>query len=128
MKTIIAKKGCLDTLKGYIAWDAAISELPAPEEMLQLKPLYEEALAKAASVGAETAFFPSIPIADLNSTMFQAISIIYKTMREFQASHDCPDDIQIICDDDQVLKLYMVVWNLYYAEDKAGRMNDGRWD
>lgn len=128
MKTIHVQKGDLNTIDGYVAREAVIAKLPAPQDMACLKPLYEAALAAAEKAGAETAYFPPIPAADLNSTMFQAITLIYQTMREFQASHANPRQICILCNDDRVLQLYMVVWNLYYAEDKAGRMNDGRWD
>lgn len=128
MKTINVQTGNLDAIEGYIARDASISQLPSPKDMLQIKDLYVKALENVAATGVETAYFPSIPKAEPNSTMFQAITVIYKTMKEFQASHNCPSDIRIICSDDDILNLYMVVWNLYYAEDKARRMNDGRWD
>lgn len=128
MKTIQAQKGDINKADGYVAREAILTELPAPQDMACLKPLYEAALTAAEEAGAETAYFPPIPAADLNSTMFQAITLIYQTMRKFQASHTNPRRICILCDDDRVLQLYMVVWNLYYAEDKADRMNDGRWD
>ena len=60
--------------------------------------------------------------------MFQAINVLYRTMRDFQDSHSYPQEILIYCEDDRVLNLYMVVWNMYYAADKPSRMNDGRWD
>ena len=106
----------------------ALDALPAPEDMMSLADRYRTALEKAAQAQKETLCVPSIPHAERNSVMFQAISVIYRTMREFQASHPYPREIRIVCEDDSILQLYMAVWNLYYAQDKENRMNDGRWD
>lgn len=128
MKTIEVLKGDLNAVEGYIAREAEMEKLPVPKQMPELEAKYEEALKRADEAKAETAYFPSIPAADLPSTMFQAISVVYRAMKKFQASHEYPQQIRIICSDDEIFKLYMVVWNLYYAEDKSKRMNDGRWD
>ena len=119
MPSIQALKGTPDKTRGLFAASAAIAELPAPEHMN-----VEDAEVKQAS----TLIFPALPLAKQNSLMFQAINILYKTMRDFQDSHSYPQEILIYCEDDRVLNLYMVVWNMYYAADKPSRMNDGRWD
>ena len=128
MSNIKVLKGSLDEQSGAVAETAILTELPAPEHMMVLADIYRSALEQAAEQQISTLLFPSIPPAELNSTMFQAISIIYKAIIDFQSSHRCPEEIRIFCEDDRILQLYMVVWNLYYAEDKSSRMNDGRWD
>ena len=89
---------------------------------------YQKALEDADAKQISTLVFPSLPLAKQASRMFPAINALYKLMRDFQDSHAHPEEILICCEDDQVLNLYMVVWNMYYAADKPSRMNDGRWD
>ena len=128
MPTIKAVKSSSEEKDGVFAGSAAVSELPDPEHMQTLAQVCTGALEEACNEQVDILLFPSIPYADQNSVMFQAVSVQYKAMREFQASHPYPEEIRILCKDDRVLNMYMVVWNLYYAEDKASRMNDGRWD
>lgn len=128
MPTIKAVKSSPEGKNGVFAESAEVSELPSPEHMQMLRQICTDALENAYKEQVNVLLFPSIPYAEQNSLMFQAISIQYKAMREFQDSHPYPKEIRILCKDDRVLNMYMVVWNLYYAEDKASRMNDGRWD
>ena len=128
MPSIQALKVTPDKTRGLFAASAAIAELPAPEHMNDLAQICRAALEDAEVKQASTLIFPALPLAKQNSLMFQAINILYKTMRDFQDSHSYPQEILIYCEDDRVLNLYMVVWNMYYAADKPSRMNDGRWD
>lgn len=102
--------------------------LPEPSQMKQLSDLCLKALEQACDNQVSILDIPPIPSDKKTSTMFQAISLLYKTMRSFQSDHAYPKEIHIHCQDDHLTELYMMVWNLYYAEDKNSRMNDGRWD
>ncbi len=128
MPSIQALKGTPDQTRGVFADSAVIAELPAPEHMNDLAHICQAALEEADAKQISTLIFPALPLAKQTSLMFQAINVLYKTMRDFQDSHSYPQEILIYCEDDRVLNLYMVVWNMYYAADKPSRMNDGRWD
>ncbi len=128
MPSIQVLKGHFDEQEGIRADFPVLDSLPQPDQMMQLSVLCRSALETAEQKGVSVLLFPSIPPAEKNSVMFQAISILYKTMRDFQRTHSLPEEIRIICEDDAIFELYMAVWNLYYAENKTSRMNDGRWD
>lgn len=128
MSTIKALKGAPDKSIGLFAESVSITELPDQEHMDGLVQIYQNALQEADEKQASTLVFPSLPLADPASRMFQVINTLYKTMRDFQDTHKYPEEIRIYCEDDRILNLYMVVWNMYYAADKPSRMNDGRWD
>ena len=114
--------------EGFYGAGAAVEKLPTPGRMRDIIPLYEDVLEQAGKANAPTLILPSIPLTEPNSSMFQAISFIYKTLRDFQDSHSAPKEIIICCEDENVFNMYMVVWNLYYAQTKDDRMNEGRWD
>ena len=128
MPSIKAIKGTPDTCPGIFVSSAAVSEFPEPDRMAELSQAYQKALEDADAKQISTLVFPSLPLAKQASRIFPAINALYKLMRDFQDSHAHPEEILICCEDDQVLNLYMVVWNMYYAADKPSRMNDGRWD
>lgn len=128
MSSIQVLKGHFAEQEGIRADFPILDTLPKPDQMMQLSILCRSALEKAEQEGVSVVLFPSIPPAEKNSAMFQAISILYKTMRDFQRTHSLPEEIRIFCENDAIFELYMAVWNLYYAEDKLSRMNDGRWD
>ena len=112
MPSIQALKGTPDKTRGLFAASAAIAELPAPEHMNDLAQICRAALEDAEAKQASTLIFPALPLAKQNSLMFQAINVLYRTMRDFQDSHSYPQEILIYCEDDRVLNLYMVVWNM----------------
>ena len=128
MPSIKAIKGTPDTCPGIFVSTAAVSELPEPDRMAELSQAYQKALEDADAKQISTLVFPSLPLAKQASRMFPAINALYKLMRDFQDSHAHPEEILTCCEDAQVLNLYIVVWNMYYAADKPSRMNDGRWD
>ena len=104
------------------------ASLPPSDQMTVLSDLCLQALEKAEKERISVLDFPPIPAGPQTSAMFQAISLIYRAMRSFQSSHSYPETICICCEDDHLMELYMMVWNLYYAQGKDSRMNDGRWD
>ena len=127
MSEIKVLKGSLKEQDGFFAQEVVIEKLPSPDHMGEITALYREILENAERQQLSTLVFPAIPRTDPNSLMFQAISMIYKTIREF-TDRPYPKEVCIVCEEDDVYNLYMVVWNLYYATTKSGRMNDGRWD
>jgi hypothetical protein len=114
--------------EGYSAKRAVFETLPDKKEMGILRDAYLEDMRAADLTGETIVNFPGIPNAPQPSLVFQACSVVYAALNHYMEEHDRPSRVRIFCDDEGVRKMYMVVWNLYYATDKDSRMNDGRWD
>lgn len=117
-----------DAAEGYTAEHAVFEVLPGKKDMGILREACLMAMQEADAAGAVLVNLPSVPNAPEPSSVFQACSVMYAAIKSYMAEHDRPSKVRIFCTDDEAFRLYMVVWNLYYATDKNMRMNDGRWD
>ena len=51
-----------------------------------------------------------------------------RTMLTFMDTHPYPEQIRIVCDSEETARLYKVIYNFWFAEEKAERMDDDSWD
>lgn len=124
----VVKEAWENAAEGCRAESAVLDVLPGRQEVNRLREIYIAAMQEAEAAGAEVVNFPAVPGAPEPSAVFQACSVTYAALKSYMEEHERPERVRIYCADDEVFRLYMVVWNMYYAENKAKRMNDGRWD
>ena len=72
--------------------------------------------------------YPAMKISKTNSKNFQVIGMLYNVVRAFQKEHSCPEQVKILCPDDETAKIYRVVYNFYIPRTKDDRMADSSWD
>lgn len=87
-----------------------------------------EEISSAGEAGQDTAMVTSVKMADRPSQNFVNINAQLDSIMAHLKSGRSPEKICILCPNDETMKEYMVVYNFYYAESKADRMNDDRWD
>ncbi len=114
--------------EGFCLTEAGFKVMPEPSELTKLTGAIKDGLLRASGEGVREVILPPVPECSLTSTLFQACSMTYKTIFEFGKEHGLPEKVAIPCSDDEIYKIYMVVWNMFYAGTKNQRMNDGRWD
>lgn len=108
-----------------------VTSVPAPEcerIMAGYKAYVAGKLSEAEAAGIRTVCMQSIPMAEEASDNFAAIGWIEQAIKEFQAEHDLPEIVRIVCDSDETAMQYKVVYNMFYADSKAMRLQDDRWD
>ena len=105
--------------------------IPYPEGEITMTGYTEymnEKLSDAEAVKAETVSFRSLPMTDKVSDYFMRAGWIEKAIHDFQVDHEYPKFVTIVCDSDKAAEQYKVVYNFYYADSKANRLNDDKWD
>ena len=106
-------------------WDAS---LPASSAEMDISSYYVDKLQSAESESKSTISFRSAAPQQSQSDHFSLIGEIERTILSYMAEHDCPQDVVIVCDSDDTARLYKVVYNFWFAEDKPSRMDDNSWD
>ena len=53
---------------------------------------------------------------------------IERSIRRYLRSHEDLEAVRILCPDAETRRLYMVVYNHWFATSKETRLNDGGWD
>lgn len=71
---------------------------------------------------------PSMSISAVNSKNFQVIGMLYKVIRAYQRDNEYPRQVKIICSNDEIARMYRVVYNFYVPRTKDDRMADDGWD
>ena len=113
----------LDVLLGtQTDYEAAI---PAPGAGKDVAAYYQDQLAHSAGDAVE---FQSIPPQDKPSQAFALINVIEGAIMEYLREHESPAQVRIICTDEEIARLYKVVYNFSFATTKADRMDDDHWD
>lgn len=67
-------------------------------------------------------------ISAVNSKNFQVIGMLYKVIRAYQRDNEYPRQVKIICSNDEIARMYRVVYNFYVPRTKDDRMADDGWD
>lgn len=107
---------------------AAAAQPDCERSMAGYKAYVAEKLSEAESAGIRTACLQSIPMAEKASDNFAAIGWVEQAVKEFQAEHELPETVRIVCDSDETAMQYKVVYNMFYADSKATRLQDDKWD
>lgn len=87
-----------------------------------------EEISAARAAGRDAAMVTSVKMADRPSENFVTINAQLGVIMHHLRSGGEPEEVCILCPDDETLKQYMVVFNFYYAGSKDERLNDDRWD
>jgi len=103
---------------------AAIPECP----LTDFPSYYGQLLTKAEAEKTELLELQGIGSLGIPSKDFQYMGTIEQTVMEFLRNHEYPRAVRILCRDPRELTAYMAVYNFWYAEDKASRLNNGKWD
>jgi len=72
--------------------------------------------------------FQSVVPSEKQSDNFSIIGDIMRAMLTFMDTHTYPEKIRIVCDSEETARLYKVIYNFWFAEEKAERMDDDSWD
>jgi len=102
---------------------------PAPDIPLAGYPAYyTQLLTRAEEEKAAVLDLQGIGSQGIPSKDFQYMGTIEQTVMEFLKVHRFPETVRILCRDEKELTAYMAVYNFWYAENKASRLNNGKWD
>ena len=66
--------------------------------------------------------FPSISTGVYGYPLPLAATVALKAIMDFLAEHDLPERVRMVCHTEAAAEVYRQSWNLWYAEDKDGRM------
>lgn len=102
--------------------------LPHPKECDDIRSHYLTQLEEAGAAKAERLDFQSAPPGEKTSDNFALYGEIEQAILDYLKEHDFPKEVRIVCDNEDVAKEYRVVYNFWFAESKAARLNDGTWD
>lgn len=80
-------------------------------------------LEEAAAAKVEAIDFQGLPEGGKNSEMFQNVSFIEDAIVEHLKVNAYPKKVRIICDSENMDNMYRVVFNFYYADTKAARLD-----
>ena len=83
---------------------------------------YRSCLLLAAEKGLETVDFPSISTGVYRYPLPQAATVALKAIMDFLDTHDLPRQVRMVCHTEETARVYRQTWNLWYAEDKSGRL------
>jgi len=85
-------------------------------------------LQKISTEQVSVASFQSVVPSEKQSDNFSIIGDIMRAMLTFMDTHTYPEKIRIVCDSEETARLYKVIYNFWFAEEKAERMDDDSWD
>ena len=83
---------------------------------------YRSCLNLAVQHGIRSVDFPSISTGIYGYPLPLAATVALKAIMDFLAEHDTPERVRMVCHSEAAAQVYRQTWNLWYAEDKAGRM------
>ena len=79
-------------------------------------------------LGESRSFPKGIDLNQVNEIPDCCYGEIEQAILDHLKEHDYPKEVRIVCDNEDVAKEYRVVYNFWFAESKAARLNDGTWD
>lgn len=97
-------------------------------EVPRLTQEWNSALKTCADEKREIWAIPSMSISAVNSKNFQVIGMLYKVIRAYQRDNEYPRQVKIICSNDEIARMYRVVYNFYVPRTKDDRMADDGWN
>ena len=116
----------LDVITGTLQeYEAALAH---PKECADIRTYYFSKLEEAGAAKTERLDFQSASPGEKASDNFALYGEIERAILDYLKEHDYPKEVRIVCDDEDVAKEYRVVYNFWFAETKAARLNDGTWD
>ena len=84
---------------------------------------YRNSLLLAERRRIRTLDFPSISTGIYGYPIPQAATVALKAIMDFLADHELPERVRMVCYTEEVAAIYRQTYNIWYAEDKDGRMN-----
>lgn len=115
------------TMKPEIRIDKNITPFESDDNE-KIREKCRDEISMATDGDQSTALITSVKLSEKPSENFVKINAQLSLIMDHLRSDSFPESICILCPDDETMKEYMVVFNFYYAESKADRMNDDRWD
>ena len=91
-------------------------------EAAALASCYRASLTLAPDHGIETVDFPSISTGVYGYPMAQAATVALRAIMDFLSENDLPRQVRMVCHTPQAAEVYRQTWNLWYAEEKDGRL------
>ena len=91
-------------------------------EAALLASCYRSCLVLAAEKGIRSVDFPSISTGVYRYPLPLAATVALKAIMDYLAEHPVPERVRMVCHTEAAAQVYRQTWNLWYAEDKAGRM------
>lgn len=83
---------------------------------------YRSCLTLAAEHNIRTVDFPSISTGIYGYPLPLAATVALKAIMDFLAKHEVPERVRMVCHTEAAAEIYRQTWNLWYAEDKDGRI------
>lgn len=83
---------------------------------------YRSCLLLAQQNNIRSVDFPSISTGIYGYPLPLAATVALKAIMDFLAANDLPEQVRMVCHTEEAAAVYRQTWNLWYAEDKAGRM------
>lgn len=80
-------------------------------------------LEEATAAKVEILDFQGLPESGKNSEMFQNINFVEEALVNHLMANEYPKKVRIICDSETMDNMYRVVFNFYYADTKAARLD-----
>ena len=89
---------------------------------------YTKILQEACNNQTGTLYLQGLPLLEKNSDNFQAMGNMERAIVTFLNNHEYPKQVEIITDSEEAATMYRVVYNFWFATEKAVRMEDSSWD
>ena len=83
---------------------------------------YRSCLTLAQEHGIRTINFPSISTGVYGYPLHLATTVALKAIMDFLSKNDLPEQVRLVCHTEEIAQRYRQTWNLWYAEEKANRM------
>ncbi len=104
-------------------YDAAVDLY---QEESSLREYYTRILSEARD--SDSIDLKSIPLQRKPSEAFRLMGLIEDAIVAYLRDHNRPQTVRIVCTDEDIARMYKVVYNFRYADSKANRMDDDHWD
>ena len=113
---------CLGTQEEY---DAAVGCCPDGSD---IRAYYTQKLSEAEAAGAEHVDFKGIAPGLTTSESFRVMGLAEEAILTFFRDHEKPATVRFVSTDEEIARLYKVVYNFRFADSKAARLEDDNWD